>query len=232
MADDSLATKDDFQVRLLRRATLARVKALSSVLAGIPLCLLGPLVLGSMFWVSSGILFALWYPWMWFFGGATAITLPLLFRLELRTSGDFLGDVAKAAGPGIPGADLLIIGAHLRYGAIAGGLTATVTSPRLASAGFIEFFLVGPRLVVGGYRFLKQVRKLGRVDIQRIADIVFRLMSRTEGMPIAEMTLKDASRADLVPAFAWLVIHGWIGVSEDNERVYLYSESRRKLAGE
>lgn len=222
-------TVETIHAKLVQRATLSRWKAIAGVVFGLPFSLLGPLVLGSMFWIATGFLFDRWYPWWWYFVGFSVLTLPLLFHLELKTGGDYMGSVAREPGLQAEGGDTLTIAAHMRFGALAGVAVSAAMNPRMTSAGLTEFFLFGPRLVVGGRRTLRLSRQLAAVDIQRAAELVARLLSVTQGVAHTELLTGGEKKTDLVPVLCWLAVNGWIGVSEKNDRAFLFSESREKL---
>lgn len=223
----------DLNCRILtflnRRATLNLVAAWARIVFGLPLCLVPPFVLGTIFWFAYGNLFDTWYSWQWFFLGTSAIALPLLFLLELRTRGDYLGDVARNPGFIAPGSDLMVIAAHVGIGPLAGIGASVVTSPRLASSGLTEIFLLGPRMIINGIRHLKHTHVLRTADRKRAAILVAQLLASTRSKPVAELCHKGETRADLLPVLCWLAIYGWIGVSEKSENVILFSESRQQF---
>lgn len=48
-------------------------------------------------------------------------------------------------------------------------------------------------------------------------------------MTLKELTAIGRPLPELWPCLIWLAIYGWIGVTADQARVYLYSDSRRAL---
>lgn len=225
-----VADTTSLEATLQRRRQLRRLLAVSGIFCGVPLSLISPLVLGTIFWIVSGMLFEAWYAWFWFFLGLALLTLPLLFRLEQKSQGDYLGKTLMDSGPPIPGSGELTMMAHLAVGPLAGLGAATATNPRMASAGFVEIFLTGPRMVLKGVRHLRQERTIGEVDYRLAAGIVARLLSQDEGLRLEQLPRDGANKDGLLSALQWLAFYGWLGISETQDRVYLYSESRAEFA--
>lgn len=217
--------------RLNRRAGFRRTFALLRILAGIPLCFVAAIVFGSMFWFASGRALGHWYPWAYWVLGLALLTIPLLFRMELRTGGDYLGDVARSgsaidAKPGLATA----VGMVSPVGGL--GIVAfyAATNPRAATAGFVELFLTGPRMVVNGSRHLRLAGKVPRIDMHAATRVLEKLMAHDTGLTSKELAGTCESRDQLQETLIWLAFYGWIGVSKKQDRVYIYSESRRFLS--
>ena len=135
---------------LLRRrhrtlVTLSRLR----LLFGLPLSLLGPAVVATMFWLATCFL-ASYHPWLWFFLAATLVMLPLLFRLEMRTAGgylnDHLADAADADGNELMSRATL---ADIVSVSVVGDTTRN-TLPLV-----VDLFLIGPRMTLRGRRDLR-----------------------------------------------------------------------------
>lgn len=211
---------------LQRRRSLRLLLAIAAIALGAPLSLLGPLVLGTLFWTASCLWFETLYSWCWFFFPLVAVALPLLFRLELKTGGDYLGGTVKDAGPPIPGTTELTMQTHLVIGPFAGLGVAAATNPRLVPAGFVEIFLVGPRLILSGVHRLRHDKRLGNIAQRLAAEIVAKLLSKNEGLRLEQLPKNGADSDQLMSALRWLAFYGWIGITEAQDRVYLYSESK------
>ena len=217
--------------RLVRRAATRKLLAVVGVLVGLPLCLVAAFTLGPLFWIAFGRAFGLGYPWYCWVAGTALLTIPLLFRTELRTGGDYLGDVARS-GEAIntkPGLTTIVASASPVGGL---GLVAyyAATNPRAATAGFVELFLAGPRMIINGTRHLRLAGKVPDIDMQIAAQVLQKLMAHDSGLTSSELGNICESRDQLQETLIWLAFYGWIGVSTKQDRVYIYSESRRFLS--
>ncbi|MCB9855115.1 MAG: hypothetical protein H6818_05455 [Phycisphaerales bacterium] len=217
--------------KLKRRAATRSALAIVGVIAGTPLCFVAALILGTIFWFSIGRMLKFAYPWSYFFWGTALITIPLLFRTEIQTRGDFLGGVARdidsdartsnhslQAPAAIPAPFLSLVAYH------------AAINPRAATAGFVELFITGPRWVLAGVRHLRLVGKIPKVDLEQTASVINKLLEKESGMESRELISAFDSRDQLQESLIWLAFYGWVGVSTKHDRVYIYSESRRFLA--
>jgi hypothetical protein len=197
---------------------------------GVPLSLFGPLLLATMFWLTALLLRIStlgrdYLPWPWFFGIAVVVVVPLLYRLELRTGGDYLGDVSTAGEP---------LGPHgwsmmpMMTGRVV-GVATILANPRQVSGGIVEIFLFGPRMVIGAYRQAKLARHLRTVDIDRAAGVILSLRCHKEGVDFPQLLHKGEKLEDLMPALAYLSFHKWIGAADGWHRIWLFTESRELL---
>lgn len=142
------------------------------------------------------------------------VMVPLLYRLELRTAGDDLGEAADGAEVTPSSGYCLVPGPGRAVLAVA----TVAANPRAVSAGVIEFFLTGPRMVVSAVRQLRAVRHIRNADV-----------ARDRGTATTNLLNKDEQIADLVPTIAYLVFHRWIGARDGWQHVWLFSEARRTL---
>lgn len=221
--------KDPIVEKLKTRASLMLAIAWARIAFGAPLCFVPALVLGTMFWFAGSTFLDTWGAWSWYFLLAAVVTIPLLFKLELRTNGDYLGDVARNLGPSVSGGELLSLAAHLGMGTLAGLGATTLANPRMAASGITEIFLAGPRMILNGKRHFDYLRVLKNVSLERTSLLLSQLMAATQAKSVAELCRKGESRVDLIPVLCWLKLHEWIGVSEHSDKVILFSESRDKL---
>ncbi len=224
--------------RLTRRRQTDLTLAALGVAAGMLLSLLAPLFFASIFWFALGSILEMWLSWPLCFAVAAALVLPLLFRLELRTAGEYLAQSINSSGmvPAqevVPGAVMLSTWAGGSMGLVALARTA---NPRAASFGAVEIFLTGPRLVVAGCRRWRTDRNFAGVDRERAAEIVALLLERGAALHPRELlrpgeTLQDdrCPPAALMQPLVWLAHHRWIGVSDSLKKVYLYSDAAESL---
>lgn len=216
-----------FRSQLIARERLWTLKTAAMLSFGAPLSLIGPLVLATIFYVASVFLLGFeWYVrWTWYFGVLTAVCVPLLYRLELRTRGDYLGDVMR---------DTTIQGDEHRWlmPGVAGHFAALAhvsANPRVSSAGLVEVFLFGPRLVVGAVRQRRTIRRLRNVDRDRAATVLEAIIAAGGSADIVDLRAPGESDADMVPALGYLAVYQWIEVHSSGERVWLLEGPRRAL---
>jgi hypothetical protein len=212
---------------LERRDRLLRLKTTAQFVFGVPLTLIGPALLATVFWFAAWSIGNLQVPWFWTFGALLIILVPLLFRLELRTAGQFLDGALRESPP----TGSLFSSAPGTYVALGGlALAPVLANPRSFSASITEVFLCGPRMTISAFRRRRVRRRLGKVDLRRAAGLVAELASRTEGLEFSALPKGTEELNDVLPVLNWLVFLGWIGVGQQVPRVYLYSEARDGLA--
>ena len=163
---ESEADAQRIAVVLRRRDARLRLKLRAQAALGLPLTLIGPVVLGTIFWLALRSMGGIVLPWSHVCGVALLVVVPLLIHLESRTGGDFLGTALREGGQGTdaiwPTSGLYVaLGGFARAPALA--------NPRGFSAGMTEVFLCGPRLLVGAFRQRRLRRRLGAVDELRAA---------------------------------------------------------------
>lgn len=216
--------------RLNRRADTRKLLAVTGIVAGLPLCFVAAVMLGSIFWFSFGLMFNVGYPWHIWVLGTALITIPLLFRMEIKTKGDFLGGVMRDVDTDFRTSSPAVHAAALMPAAFLGVVAYhAAANPRASTAGFVEVFITGPRWVLNGLRHLRRVGKIPHVDPQHAASVVQRLLNHDSGLTANDLSAICESRDQLQETLIWLAFYGWIGVSTKNDRVYIYSESRRFL---
>jgi len=217
-----------------RREKIRRVKIGAMLLFGIPLSFLGPLLLSTMFWLAMtfGLRFsdfASGVRWLDVFVVLTAVMVPLLYRLETRTGGEYRTDLSD---PGVATGQMALRAAVVG-GPFAAGLlgVGTLVNARATSSAFVEFFLLGPRLVVSALRQFTLSRRLHLADRQRAAGIVALLLGRSDGVDTDHLLHEGEELGGLLPVLAYLVYYQWIGAGEKWRRVWLDSETRRVISG-
>lgn len=214
---------------LRRRAGAKRTKAWIALACGVPLCFLGPVILASVFWIAALLGLGKWTPWWWWLGGVAALGIPSLFRLEIRSRGKFLNETIEEAATYDSDVMGRLTAVTLLYGAGWGALGALGANPGLATAGFVEFFLSGLRLVLFGLRTNRESRSGKTVDRERAAEVVAFLLGRQDGVEPRALLKSGERMAELSPVLLWLAGQGWLGVVATGDRVFLYSEARREL---
>ena len=207
---------------LRTRERLTRTTSIAMVLAGVPLLFVGPFVMSIIFW------FATWsaighYPWWWFFAGLCLLMIPLLVHLELRTRGSFLGDAVISSGGASPAP--YVLGSDL------GMLISFVAYPRTSASGFVELFLVGPRLLIGGWEKLRKMSKLGPVKVSRAAQIVEYLARTDRGVAPEHLLHERETLRSIAAPLSYLLLHEWIDISKIGDRVWLLTSARESLRG-
>lgn len=216
--------------KLCRRERLRAWKAGAMIVFGIPLLFVGPAVLASLFYLPAYYvareLFSSDGPgWLTLFVVLTIITIPLLIRLELRTRGDFLADA-------LPSADVYQTHTMGGVGTFGGEMAASgaiLANPRGTSSLFVEVFLFGPRILIGGLRDVRLARRVRMHDRTPVCQLVAWLLTRETGMDTNEAMTKSGSAYAHAHVLAYLVFYEWAGVAEDGSRVWLYSDARRSL---
>ncbi len=215
---------------LERRERIQRLKTASMIAFGVPLSLLGPVVLATMFWLALRLtpdLFPAAFQIQWFgiLIVLTIVMVPLLYRLELQTRGDYLSTVMRetevhgvrgfAFMPG-PAREIVALG-------------AVAVNPRATASLFVELFLFGPHIVVGELRQRKLAQRVRLVERSRAAGIVLLLLRRGTGVETASLVSATEDLDDIMPTLAYLAFHQWIGVGDNWQRIWLYSEAKRLL---
>ncbi len=216
---------------LRRRERLFQGKIVAMILFGLPLSLLSPLLLATIFWFAAWQIFgetwadSTWGQWTTMFWLSVLVVVPLLYHLEIRTGGRYLSETMRDTEVHEVKGAMLVPGAARTAVAVA----AIAANPRASSAGVVEVFLFGPRLVVDAVRQIRATRSVRGADRERAASMVLALLSRTEGVATTRLVRKGEKLDDLVPTLAYLVLYRWGGVRDEWRHVWLTSEARRAL---
>lgn len=221
------ATPNELVAGLLaRRERLFFLKLAVMLLVGVPLCAMGPIVLASLFWFSIGRVFQVWWSWNSYLAVFTVVSLPLLFRLEYQTQGNYFSQLmqepSRATG-------LSLLSPSSSIGNL-GALAAWAANPGKTAGGFVELFMYGPRLILGAICRFRMSRSAGRPDRARAIEIVQLLLARDGGLELERILRGGETRESILPTLAWLVYHRWIDVGQKNQRVWLLTESREHIA--
>lgn len=212
------------------RSESRRISDIARIVFGIPICFLGPLVISSILWFAYFMLFRSALSFSWFFLGLSGLMIPLLFRMERKTGGNYLGESMRVIGERYPDARPLIYSGYLGTASMTSLALATVImNPGTTSTLIVEVFLTGPRMVLRGRSNRKLATALERVDKVRTAEVVSKMLSRVGGMPPGELLKDGETISDVLPSVTWLSFYGWIGVTAKVDRVFLFTESREAL---
>lgn len=222
-----MPTPASIHSRLSRQLWLRRLRRIFLLAGGIPLSLLGPLFLGTIFW------FVCWQfgfssDWSNFFWITTLVLVPLLLALEFRTGGDFLGQVARETDAPSEAAQAQMLVAH--WAGLNTSALAIMQSPRASVAGLIEVFLIGPRMLVSLYRDLHLSLLFKSVRLSRAAEIVAALFQHKAGVHPSKLAEPREDWTRLSTEIGYLATHQWIGVAANGERVWLPTDVRARLA--
>lgn len=221
-------SRETVSLALEHRADSQRLVARLKVLTGLPVSLLGPVVIGSMLWVACFMLLSSSISWYWFFLPLSIVMIPLLFRTERQTQGRYLDASFHAISDRFPEVvPLTYMGPGSGGGMSARSLAQVVLNPEGVASMIVEVFLIGPRLVLSGLAHLRSAKALDTVDRNRVVETVLTLLKRQTGIPPADILKPGETLGDIVPVLAWLGFHGWLGVASNADRVFLYQESRR-----
>jgi hypothetical protein len=211
-----------------------RGRALLRIMAfifGLPLALVGPLVLGTMFWFACGMLYQ-WYPWLYFFLGTSVVAIPALFVTELRTAGNYLSEAVTPAE-----AKQAAIAQNVKMAGTAMvpqmgntlALAAVLASPRVSAAGFVEVFLTGPRLLLTAFRDTDMLKKLHGADLQLAAILLRQLLQARVGIPTKKLLRPGQTMKQIEQPLAYLVYYDWTGVAADGSKVWILTQSIEEL---
>lgn len=212
--------------RLKRREAFKGGLAVLSVICGLPLTLPGPLFFATVAWWVAHSLTRQWYPWKWIFLATCAVIVPLLFWTELRTQGRYIQDALLETSDSTR--SLFNLFSNTAATALFGRVILLgMARPSLVPKSIVRVFLFGPRLVLDGARHLLQALRVGLTDMNRIAEVVQDLLSKGKGLAPFELLKPGERLEDLAPAIAWLAYYGWIGLGENTDRVFLYTETKK-----
>jgi hypothetical protein len=212
---------------LRRRDQMVQFNSIALIVIAIPLMFIGPLLLATVFWFATAQLYA-YFPWTWFFLGLCVVMIPAMLAGEARQRGGYFA-----------GANLDTINEGLASGtpspyAMAafndvGALVAFAANPRAVASGFVEIFLVGPRLLLDGLTMRRRAKQVADVSRERAAVAVMQLAAFDQGVSTKSL-LKHEVPGQLTRVLCLLVFHEWIGVSKTGDRVWLSTDARNRLS--
>jgi hypothetical protein len=199
--------------------------------AGVPLTFLGPVVLGTMFWVACGMLWH-WYGWWIFFLGTSVVAIPALVVTEMRTGGRYLSEVItpEEARRAEIAQGVKVVGTVMMPRARDTlALAAVLASPRASTAGFVELFLAGPRMVLSAVRDREMLRRLRGADAQVAALLLHELLRARVGIPTARLLKRGQTMEQIELPLAYLVFYDWAGIAEGGTKVWVLTTAVEEL---
>ena len=134
------------------------------------------------------------------------------------------------AEPAVPPGAAALFASHGAPGSVVALAMVGASNPRALPAGFVEVFLIGPRLIMNGIRHLRQAGELSNTPDRRAVEVVAQLLQNERGIKPETLQAPGEDMKSLVRVLVWLAFYGWVGVSDKMDRVYLYSESRDVMA--
>lgn len=203
---------------------------------GLPLSLLGPLLLGSLLYLTNTIL-AIGYRgwphiwWIFFFLFFCAVLLPLLYLRE-KSNIEPEAELIRTDNEG-----KRIISVTQTATALTGmgfmGMQLGTPNDIPADKWFVRPLLLGPKLVVRAWPQKRLLDNLARaVDLLAAAKILILLAGRQRGVGVADFPAgPDSSPDRLQTALIYLRQLGWLDANSDASRVWLTPEAKESLAG-
>ncbi len=198
-------------------------KAYIQVMLGLALSMMAPVAL-FVFVYALAYFWGKNLPWGWGILVSTVLTWPLLFRFEIQTQGGLGGEITeefvraeneKKTPPSFK---------HL------GTLGLALARQRPPMTGMLEFFLIGPQLVVSAVRKLR-IRKLSeKAGIDRIIEVCEILLKIHGGAATEKLLGEKETPAQLSEVLAYLLFFDWIGVANDGTKVWILTEAKKVLA--
>jgi hypothetical protein len=210
--------------RLRHRERWRLAKAAAKLTLGPPLCLLGPLALATAFSLCQNRLGFHIAPFFTMFIALTLLMLPTMLWLEARTRGQYLQEATAYGQPSR--------WQSMSVGPPIGAIRAAAhvaAQPRATAGIFVEIFLAGPRLLLNAAEEIRAWRTMKPANRALAATLLRVLADSPEGLP-PDALAKAEPPADRARALAYLAWQGWIGVRDDGQRVYLYSDERAALS--
>jgi len=192
------------------------------VMLGLAISMAAPVALFTFIWVLAH----LWgkdLPWGWGILAATVVTWPFLFRFEVLAQGGLGKDLSEQFAKAEAEAKTPVSFAHL------GALGVALARQRPPMTGLLEFFLIGPQLVVSAMRKLRIRRLSEKAGIERIISVCD-ILCRLQGGAVTEKLLEPPETpGQLSEVLAYLLFFEWVGVATDGTKVWLLTEAKKVL---
>jgi hypothetical protein len=171
------------------------------LLLGLPLCLIGPLLITGIAWALTarrGNFIDFWHT----FWIVTAVGVPLLLLLAAALKGSVLDQAAEEG--------------TFDASSVAGFYAARRAAGPLV---VIEIANAGPRMVLHSVRRLLARRRAGSPDFARVARAVVTLFAADGGIPPAQL-VESGERAEVLEKLLpFLMFHDLADVSKNGDRV-------------
>jgi hypothetical protein len=184
-------------------------------LLGIPLCLVGPLLVTVILKYVELRGHGDWLPG---FGStfllAAAVLVPLLLLLEFRTRGGFFSNTLQGESSPFTASS---------YGEF------RLQSAKLAWLGYTEVALTGPRLVLEAVEALRGHKPVNLPLRVAAAEIAVELFDAGGGVALQQLVRPDRPPAIVWGAVSYLARREWVGISSRRDRVWLATPVRERL---
>ena len=210
----------DVAAALLRRQRMSQLKSVARLVVGVPLSFVGPWVVASFLW------FILWrfgvrgVDWWVYFLGSCAVVIPLLYRLEWNTRGEWHTQEMRAQGTTT--SDLMSASSYGEW---------QMRRDAAALAAWVEILLIPARMVLGAAARLRAERAVAGVDRGRAAQVLVALAASDKAVPVRQLLGAGESPEQLRRTLHYLALFDWADVSSDGHRAWILSEARRALFG-
>ena len=150
--------------------------------------------------------------------------MPWLYRKEIQAQGGLLNDVCDSFNRAAFSKETPPTFKHV------GLLGDALARNRTPLTGLVEFFLIGPNLVVAGLRKLK-LRGLSKdANQDRIVKVVEMLCKLQGGAATDKMLEEKEPPQQFSRVLAYLLFFDWIGIADDGSKVWMLTEARKGLA--
>lgn len=103
---------------------------------------------------------------------------------------------------------------------------------RASGVFVIEMFLWVPRMVFEGVARLRAAGKAGLADRRRAAEVLGALLQRGRGTEAATLRRSGEAAEIFGRVMGYLMLYEWVGMSEDEQRVWASTEGKEALVGE
>lgn len=182
---------------------------------GVPLTLLGPVVVGTAFWLICrryGVALPIGY--LATLGVFCAALVPLLMLLERGTHGQYF---SNAAGDLTHPRDIRSYGEW------------EMNQAQATWHAYVEIALTGPRLLWEAIDQLRGRNQVSDADAALAAELVEHLRAAGAAMPVRELFAPHRPADDVHRAVGLLKHLDWADVSADGRRVWLRSDAVERL---
>jgi hypothetical protein len=213
---------EKIRTHLQQRHSNFFLKNYLQVMLGLALSLMAPVALFFFIWVLAWC-WGKYLPWGWGLLISTAVVWSFLYRFEIQTqrglgreiTDEFIAaEQEKKTPPSFR---------HL------GTLGVALARQRPPMTSLLEFFLIGPQLVVSSVRKLRIRRLSENASIDRIIRVC-EILQKLQGGAAPEKLLEEKETpAQLSEVLAYLLFFEWIGVATDGTKVWMLTEAKKVL---
>ena len=151
------------------------------------------------------------------------VTWPFLFRYEIQAQGGLGKDLSEEFAAAEMEKKTPPSFKHL------GTLGLALARQRPPMTGLLEFFLIGPQLVVSAMRKLRIRRLSEKASVDRIIRVCEILLKLQGGAATEKLLEAKETPEQLSEVLAYLLFFEWIGVANDGTRVWILTEAKKVL---